>query len=88
LHVLEDAIRSAHGSALLPVEGGWSAVLRVPRLAADEDLALELLGRGVLVHPGYFFDFDRDGFLVVSLLTDPATFAEGMRRIVETLGEQ
>ncbi len=72
---------------VLPVEGGWSAVLRVPRLMSDEDLALALLGRGVLVQPGYFYDFDREGYLVVSLLTPEETFAEGVRRIAELVRE-
>lgn len=64
---------------LLPVEGGWSAVLRMPQ--TDEDLAIALLGRGVVVQPGWFFDFDREGYIVVSLLTEPGTFAEGLRRV-------
>ena len=64
---------------MLPVEGGWSAVLRVPN--TSEDPALALLDRGVIVHPGYFFDFDRDGFIVVSLLTEPGAFDEGVKRI-------
>jgi alanine-synthesizing transaminase len=65
---------------LLPVEGGWSAVLRVPR--TDDDLAMAMLARGVIVQPGYFFDFEGDGYIVVSLLTPPDSFAEGLRRIV------
>jgi len=63
----------------LPVEGGWSAVLRVPRLSSDEELALTLLENdGVLVHPGYFFDFPSEGFLVLSLLPDPKIFEAGL----------
>jgi len=69
---------------LLPVDGGWSAVLRVPSTRSEEDLVLELLERDdVLVHPGFFFDFAHEAFLVVSLLPEPATFAEGTRRLVE-----
>lgn len=67
---------------LLPVEGGWAAVLRVPRIESDEDLALRLLDAGVVVQPGYFFDFERDGYLVVSLLTPEDIFAAGVRTIV------
>ncbi|MGN6186739.1 MAG: pyridoxal phosphate-dependent aminotransferase [Thermoanaerobaculia bacterium] len=63
---------------VLPVEGGWSAVLRVPRIRTDDELALHLLDRGVVVQPGYFFDFERDGYLVVSLLTNEETFANGV----------
>ncbi len=77
-----DALRRALPPrfTLLPVEGGWSAVLQMPR--TDEDPAVALLDRGVVVHPGYFFDFDREGFVVVSLLTDPGVFDEGVKRIV------
>lgn len=63
----------------LPVEGGWSAVLRVPR--THDDPAIALLDRGVIVHPGYFFDFESDAYIVVSLLTEPHIFEEGIRRI-------
>ncbi len=72
-------------ASLLPVAGGWSAVIRVPRTQTDEELALALLERGVVVHPGYFFDFDSDGYLVVSLLTEPEILAEGMRGIETAL---
>jgi aspartate/methionine/tyrosine aminotransferase len=66
----------------LEVEGGWYAVLRVPAMRSDEDLALALLNeKGVYVHPGHFYDFTADGFLVVSLITPERTFAEGIRRI-------
>ena len=62
--------------------GGWYAVLRVPARGSDEDLAIKLLETcGVLVHPGHFFDFPRDGFLVVSLITREAEFQEGARRL-------
>lgn len=60
---------------VLRVEGGWSAVVQVPAVRPEETLALELLEQdGVLVHPGYFFDFRREAFVVVSLLPEPATF--------------
>lgn len=64
---------------VLPVEGGWSAVVRVPRVMTDDELALALLDRGVVVQPGYFFDFATDGYVVLSLLTDEETFASGVR---------
>ena len=54
----------------LDVEAGWYAVLRIPATQSDEDLAIDLLNRkGVYVHPGHFYDFPSDGFLVVSLIT-------------------
>jgi aspartate/methionine/tyrosine aminotransferase len=84
LGTLRDAVPTS--STVLPVEGGWSGVVRVPRVGTDEDLAIALLEQdGVAVHPGYFFDFSTDGFIVVSLLTPPDTFDEGMRRIVRRL---
>lgn len=83
LRSLQDAVAAAPSIQLLPVEGGWSAVLRVPRIKTDEDLAIELIeDRGVLVQPGYFFDFADDGYLVVSLLTLPDVFDEGIARIL------
>jgi alanine-synthesizing transaminase len=73
---------------LLPPEGGWTAVLRVPRLMADEELALDLLERqGVLLHPGFFFDFPTEGYLVVSLLPSPDIFREAVARLAGYLSE-
>jgi hypothetical protein len=68
----------------LHCDAGWSAVVRVPATRTEEDLVLELLERdGVLVHPGFFFDFDREAFLIVSLLAEPPVFLEGVRRMME-----
>jgi aspartate/methionine/tyrosine aminotransferase len=70
----------------LQVEGGWYAVLRVPITQSDEDLAIDLLERkNVLVHPGHFYDFPRDGYLVVSLITPPDKFRRGMRLVIESM---
>ncbi len=67
----------------LQVEGGWYVVLRVPATASDEERAISLLEQqDVLVHPGHFYDFHRDGFLVVSLIPPTETFAEGARRLL------
>jgi len=63
----------------LKVEGGWNAVLRVPATQSDEELALKLLSeQGVYVHPGHFYDFHREGHLVVSLITPVEEFARGI----------
>jgi len=68
----------------LPSDAGWSGVLRVPSTRSEEDLAIELLERaGVVVHPGYFFDFPHESFLVVSLLPPTAVFTDGVRRVME-----
>jgi len=70
----------------LKVEGGWYAVLRIPALQADERTVLELLERGVWVHPGYFFGMEEAGWLVVSLLAPKGEFGTGVTRSVEHLG--
>jgi alanine-synthesizing transaminase len=75
----------AEGSALsvLDVEGGWYATLRLPRTESEESWALSFLERdGVYVHPGHFFDFEEEAYAIVSLLTEPAVFREGIDRIV------
>ena len=80
---LRAAIGSSSPVTLLEPEGGWSAVLRVPATSTEEERALRLLEtQGVLVHPGYFFDFPAEAFLVVSLLTPPAEFREGVARVL------
>ncbi len=67
----------------LVAEGGWYVILRVPVNRSDEQLCIDLLQQaGVLVQPGYFYDFHQDGHLVLSLITPQEQFAEGVRRIV------
>ncbi len=68
---------------VLHSDGGWSAVLRVPSTRSEEDLVLDLLEHdGVLVHPGYFFDFPHEAFVVVSLLPEPRQFADGIEKVL------
>jgi alanine-synthesizing transaminase len=82
LDALNGEAAHAPSCSVLRVEGGWSAVVRVPATRPEEQLVLELLDRdAVLVHPGYFFDFSREAYLVVSLLPDPAVFREATARI-------
>ena len=77
------AATAATPATLLDVEGGWSAVLHVPATITEEEWVLALVEEdGVLVHPGYFFDFGREAYLVLSLLPPPALFAEGVARLV------
>jgi aspartate/methionine/tyrosine aminotransferase len=67
----------------LDIEGGWYAILRVPATRSDEELAIELIEKeSVLVQPGHFYDFASDGYLVISLITPPEEFREGMRRLL------
>jgi alanine-synthesizing transaminase len=71
----------------LLVEGGWYVVLRVPAIENDEDLAIRLLRKAsVSVHPGHFYDFASEGHLVLSLITEPADFREGVRRLLQVVG--
>ena len=79
-----DAQLAAQSScSRLEVEGGWYTVLRVPVTRPDEDLAVELLNtQGIYVHPGHFYDFPADGYLIVSLITPAESFDEGIRRLL------
>jgi aspartate/methionine/tyrosine aminotransferase len=83
LDYLRHAVSKYDAVSVLPVEGGWSAVLQVPALVPDEELVLELLKEDhVLVHPGYFFDFPREAFVVVSLILPPVPFGEGLAHLL------
>jgi hypothetical protein len=67
----------------LKAEGGWYAVLRLPAVRSDEEWALELLAAdGVLVHPGHFYDFATEGYLVISLLPAAEILQAGMRKLL------
>lgn len=67
---------------LLDVEGGWYATIRMPHIRSEEEYAVDLLDRaGVLVQPGYFYDFESEAYLIVSLLAEEAPFREGIARI-------
>jgi aspartate/methionine/tyrosine aminotransferase len=84
---LQTAVSEVPACRLLEVEAGWSAVLRVPSLMAEEDLVLSLLADDrVLVHPGYFFDFPRESYLIVSLLPSSGVFVEGVARLLRRFG--
>jgi len=82
LRYLDQALLRNPQITRLEVEAGWYAVLRVPALGSDEDLAVRLVEeRGVSVHPGYFFGFAGDGWLVVSLLPEEEEFRRGVEEI-------
>jgi aspartate/methionine/tyrosine aminotransferase len=71
---------AAHAACtLFPIEAGWYGVLQIPAVKSEEAFVVDLLARtGILVHPGYFFDFDREAFLVLSLLPEPAVFSSAL----------
>jgi alanine-synthesizing transaminase len=80
---LDRQIGRAPAVTRLKVEGGWYAVVRIPALQPDEQTVRELLGRGVWVHPGYFFGMPESGWLVVSLLGPEEEFARGAGALAE-----
>jgi len=87
LAVLRACLGPASPATLLEPEGGWYAVLRVPATVSEEERVTQLLAeRNVLVHPGYFFDFPSEAFLVLSLLPPPDILAQGLERVLADLG--
>ncbi len=81
LAILRTTLKDSAGG-VLNVEGGWYAVVQVPRTRSEEEWVLGLLEqRNVVVQPGFYFDFESEAFLVISLLTPPATFADGIKRL-------
>jgi alanine-synthesizing transaminase len=83
---LDRQLGTKHSCSRLDVQGGWYAVVRVPVMRSDEDLALALLRESsVVVHPGHFYDFPCDGYLVLSLIADAQVFAQGISRILNFL---
>ena len=83
---LRAVVDGANGAAVLPADGGWSAVIRVPATRPEASLVLDLLELdGLVVHPGYFFDFPHEAFLVVSLLPEPEVFGRAVRLLQDRL---
>ena len=81
LETIRQAVQAVPACQLLRAEGGWSAVIRVPALRSEEQLVLELLmNERILVHPGYFFDFAHEAYIVVSLLPPEHVFRSGLER--------
>jgi alanine-synthesizing transaminase len=81
LGALDGALSGLPGVDRLACEGGWSAVVRVPTTRSEEDWVCALLERDVAVHPGHFFDFAEEAYLVVSLLPEPEVFTEAAARL-------
>jgi len=83
LRALDACVQQYRSCQLLACEGGWYAVVRVPATRSEEEIVLDLLDRErILVHPGYFFDFPREAYLVVSLLPAPEVFADAAARML------
>jgi aspartate/methionine/tyrosine aminotransferase len=83
LHLLNTMLAEQSLITRLEVEAGWYAVLRIPAIRRDEEAAIELIRKeGVFTHPGYFFGFSGDGWLVVSLLTPENDFQTGINALI------
>lgn len=79
---LQSALGPQSGCRVKTPEGGWCALLEVPRVHADEEWAALILERAsIWLQPGYFYDFQREGFLVLSLLPEPGVFADALERL-------
>lgn len=78
-----ELLAGARGARLLPGAGGWTACIELDPGIDEEELAVALVERhGVLVHPGYFFDFDRGSHAVVSLLVRGDELERGLQALV------
>lgn len=83
---LDSQLAKQKSCSRLVCEGGWYAVLRVPAIRSDEDLAIELLEKcDVYLHPGHFYGFPADGYLIVSLIAAEPEFAQGIQRVLDHL---
>jgi len=83
LRVLRAAAGQFPSIEVLRAEGAWSAVVRVPSMRREEQLVLDLLEQEhILVHPGYFFDFAHEAYLVISLLPTPDVFSDAVARVL------
>ena len=81
-HTLQELVNACNACQVLRAEGGWSAVVRIPHTMPEDERAIRLLeDHHVLVHPGYFFDFPRDGYVVISLLPRPDIFRAAAGRL-------
>jgi aspartate/methionine/tyrosine aminotransferase len=86
LSALDAQLAQAKSVSRLEVEGGWYAVLRIPAMRPDEESAIALLEQhDVYLHPGHFYDFPGDGYMIVSLITPETDFSEGLRRTLSAV---
>jgi alanine-synthesizing transaminase len=84
---LDQRLAGQASCSRLEIQGGWYAILRVPRTRSDEDLAIALLDQeGVYVHPGHFYDFPGEGYIVVSLITPVEEFRTGIESLLRIVG--
>jgi aspartate/methionine/tyrosine aminotransferase len=81
------AMLAGSAANILAVEGGWYIAVQLPRIRAEEEWAVELLEReNVQTQPGFFYDFESEAFLILSLLTETAIFQEGIAKLRAFVG--
>ena len=86
LHFIHEEIKTSPHCSLFEVQAGWYVILKVPTVLSEEEWVLIFLQQDhVLVHPGYFFDFEEEGYLVLSLLPEEKVFKEGIKRILKRI---
>ena len=89
LSALDEALTGVAALSRYPVEAGWYGIVRMPSYVDEAEFVVELLEEyEVLVQPGFFYELEPEGHVVVSLLTDPDAFAEGCGRLVQALSER
>jgi aspartate/methionine/tyrosine aminotransferase len=87
VHANYETLHTCSDLESLKVEGGWAAIVRIPRTCPEEAFVLDLLEKDeTLVDPGAFYGFATEGYLVLSLLPEPEVFQEGARRLAARTG--
>lgn len=88
LAVLDRQLACQQACSRLKVEGGWYAVVRLPAIYDDQEFAVNLIdAKGVYVHPGHFYDFPGNSWLVLSLITTENAFADGLDLLLRQANE-
>ena len=89
LNMIQNQVTHLPGMSVLDSDAGWYAILKIPPYLDEEELVLELLKEDkILVHPGYFFDFPQNGYLILSLLSKESDIADGIVKIIKRIQEK
>ncbi|MGH9488363.1 MAG: pyridoxal phosphate-dependent aminotransferase [Terriglobales bacterium] len=89
LTALDAALAGHPAVERLRMEGGWTALLRLPRILSDEAWAERLVeSSGVLTHPGHFYGLPQEACLALSLLPPAANFDRGLARLARGIAAE